>query len=501
MGIIIRQSLKSSFANFLGAGLGAFNILWLFPQFLTKAEIGMIALLEGLALSGMALGSLGVYNITDRFFPRFKTENRHHHGYLFFLSAYLGLGFLLSISILLIFKDFWLSFYTEKAAEIAHYFYYLLPFIFIMMYLSLSEAYARVHLRIALPNLIREVGIKFFIAISIILYAFNWINFDSLIASRIASYGLALGLMIFYLRRLKVWHFRPELGFIDRKLGKEMVVFGLFILASVVGNLLIIRLDVLMIPAFLGKEALGIYTIAFFIGTVIEIPRRAIAQISIPIISQAWADNDLPKIQVIYTQSALNQLIIGLLLFLGIWVNVDELFILIPNGEQYLEGKYVIFFIGLTRLVDMATGVNNEILLQSKYYLFNLYTVLFLGFISLIINWLLIPQMGITGAALATLIAFCAYNLMRFIFLWYRFNLQPFTYKNLLIILLAVACYFLSTIIPISPYFMVNLALKSLFIGLSFGGLIYYFQISPEMNEVGKNLGRKVQAWFKAFRK
>jgi O-antigen/teichoic acid export membrane protein len=495
MGIIIRQSLKTSFANFLGAGLGAFNILWLFPQFLTQAEIGLIALIEGLALSWMALGSLGAYNITDRFFPRFKTENRHHHGYLVFLSAYLGVGFLLSISILVGFQSFWLSFYTEKAAEIAHYFYYLMPFIFIMMYLSLWEAYARVHLRIALPNLIREVGIKLFIALSILGYAFNWLSFESLIASRIASYGMAMTLMFFYLRRLKVWHFKPEFGFIDVKLLKEILGFGLFILASVVGNLLIIRLDVLMIPAFLGKEALGIYTIAFFIGTVIEIPRRAITQISIPIISQAWADNDLPKIQVIYTQSALNQLIIGLFLFLGIWVNVDELFIFIPNGEQYLEGKYVIFFIGLTRLVDMATGVNNEILLQSNHYLFNLYTVIFLGLMSLLINWLLIPQMGITGAALATLVAFCAYNLIRFLFLWYRFNLQPFSYKNLLTVFLAVVCYFLCLMIPASPYFILNLILKSLFISLSFGGLVYYFQISPEMNEVGKNVGRKMRIW------
>jgi O-antigen/teichoic acid export membrane protein len=143
----------------------------------------------------------------------------------------------------------------------------------------------------------------------------------------------------------------------------------------------------------------------------------------------------------------------------------------------------------------MATGVNNEILLQSNYYLFNLYTVIFLGLISLIINWLLIPQMGITGAALATLMAFCAYNLIRFIFLWYRFNLQPFSYKNLLTIFWAVVCYFLCLLIPASPYLMLNLILKSLFISLSFGGFVYYFQISPEMNEVGKNLGRKMRIW------
>ncbi|MCU0447029.1 MAG: oligosaccharide flippase family protein [Microscillaceae bacterium] len=488
MGIIIRQSLKASLANLIGAVLGAFNILWLFPQFLTKAEIGIIALLEGLAISSMTLGSLGVFNMTDRFFPRFKTDDRQHHGYLFFLCTYLGVGFGLTIAILLIFKDLWLSFYLQKAPEIAYFFYYLLPFVFVMMYQALFEAYARVHLRIALPNLIREVGIKLLIALSVLLYAAHLIGFEQLVAWRVASYGVAMGLMFFYLRRLKVWHFEPNFEFLNGQLLREMMWFGLFIVVSGIGNLLIIKLDVLMIPAFLGKEALGVYTLAFFIGTVIEIPRRAIAQISIPLISQAWADNDLPKIQSIYTQSALNQLIIGLFLFLGIWSNIDELFAFIPNGKQYTEGKYVIFFIGLTRLVDMATGVNNEILLQSKYYLFNLYTVILLGLTSLLTNWLLIPAMGITGAALATLIAFFLYNLARFWFLWYRFNLQPFGGKNLIISLLALVCYGLVLVLPLSGYLLVNVIIKSLAITLSFGGLIYYFKFSPELNAVIHNL-------------
>jgi len=56
------------------------------------------------------------------------------------------------------------------------------------------------------------------------------------------------------------------------------------------------------------------------------------------------------------------------MLFLGIWCNIDSIFELIPNGEIYSPGKWVVFYIGLSKLFDMATGVNQEIVGTSKYY-------------------------------------------------------------------------------------------------------------------------------------
>jgi succinyl-CoA synthetase beta subunit len=41
-----------------------------------------------------------------------------------------------------------------------------------------------------------------------------------------------------------------------------------------------------------------------------------------------------------------------------------------PKGDIYQSGKYVVLFIGLTRLIEMAAGASDVIILHSKYYRF-----------------------------------------------------------------------------------------------------------------------------------
>jgi O-antigen/teichoic acid export membrane protein len=57
------------------------------------------------------------------------------------------------------------------------------------------------------------------------------------------------------------------------------------------------------------------------------------------------------------------------------------------------------------------------------------------------LNYWLIKEWGIIGSAYANLISFSIYNLIRYTFLWVRFGLQPYTYKTILSLLLAITGY------------------------------------------------------------
>jgi O-antigen/teichoic acid export membrane protein len=241
----------------------------------------------------------------------------------------------------------------------------------------------------------------------------------------------------------------------------------------------------------------GIYSIAFFIGTMIEIPRRAISQISTPLISQSFKNNDLLTIQKLYSKTSLNQLIAGLLLFILIWANVDFLLSVIPNAEKFKAGKYVILFIGLGRLTDMATGVNSEIINNSAYYKFNLVLVLFSTLLLVGVNYLLIPLYGINGAAISTLISFVVFNIIKSIFIYIKYKMQPFTYKSFLIILFAGIALVIAMICPeiemgvISPF--LNIALRSLLISLLFLGPVIYFKVSEDVDMLLKELLKRMK--------
>ncbi len=486
MGIIIRQSIKGSIVSFGGVGISAFTILFFYPAFLSPSEIGLLSFLEASAWTFLSFGSLGVYNMADKFFPQFKNYEQKHHGYLLFLVLYLALGFLLAIGVLLLFKNFWIGLYIKKSPEAIDYFYYLIPFIFGLMYLSLLESYARIHLRIVVPSFYKEVIVRLCILLAVLGYGFSWYAFEWLVALRIAAFFVTMLGLLLYLRHLKILFWKNPFPFLTWAKLREMTSYGFFIVLGGLSNLVISKVDILMIPALLSTTNLGIYTLAFFMGTVIEVPRKALGQISQPIIAQAWANHDHTMLQKIYRSSALNQTIVGVWLFLMIWLNVEAIFGIIPNGSQYAAGRYVVLLIAATRLVDMITGVNSEILIQSKYYYFNLIALFILALMNIGLNLVFIPYLGITGAALATLLAFIVFNFAKGLFLWIKFSMQPFSLGIFQLLFVGILIVGLDRFFPSLEWLWLSIFIKSILISFLLGAVVLGLKVSPEIDGLYK---------------
>jgi O-antigen/teichoic acid export membrane protein len=501
MGIIVRQGLKYSTVAYLGVLIGAVNTIVVFPKILSPEQYGLMRLLQENGLFIAAFVQLGAANIADKFIPVFRTEDKTNNGFLFFLLIFPLAGFLLFCLLFLVFKNIWLEIYQEKSPAVNTYFYYFIPLVLFMMYQLILEAYSRVHLRIVVPGLFRDVVLKLITLGFIILYSLQLITFHQFLLSVIATYGIVTLLLLAYLYNLKVLHIKPRLDFLTRKLLKEMGIYGAFILLGGAATLIITKIDFLMLGSLAGTREVAIYTIAFFMGTIIEIPRRAVAQISTPILSQAWQHNDLDKIEDIYKKSAINQLVIGAFCFLGIWCNADAIFNIIPNGEVYRAGKYVILFIGAARLFDMATGVNGEIILQSKYYRFNLISVVFLAVLIVVTNYLFIPRYGINGAAFGTALSVFLYNILKYLFLWIKFRMQPFNIKTVVVLLIMAVTFFAASLVPAPEDELVptllNILFRSVVITGLFVGFSYIFQVSDDANNLAKIGVDRLKAFMK----
>lgn len=496
MGIIIRQSIKSSVVSYLGVLLGALNILFIFPLYLSRQEIGLISLLEGIALMIATFAALGINQIADRYFPYFRDHDQQHQGYFVFLNLVNLLGFVLAGVVFWLFRDFWLGFYSKEAPEVQDYFWEILLFAFCISTSNILESYSRIHLRIVVPNLLRQVVIRLVITLSILIYALQWVDFYGLVLWRILAYGLMGILMILYLQQLQVLFLRVNFSILKAPFFRELVIYGIFTVVGGASAILIMKIDILMIGAMLKTQELGIYVIAYFVGTIVEIPRQMLSQIVSPIISQAWADQNMAHINMIYKKSSVSQSIVGLLLFLGIWASIDDLFVLMPNGAAFAGGKYVVFYVGLTRLVHMFCGVNYEILIQSRYYKFNLATTVLLAVFIVLTNLIFIPWMGIVGAALATLISFIIYNTIKVYFLWYKFRLQPFSFKTVLILGIGMLVYGITEILPEIPGVLFNIAFKSIVIFTVFVSLIYFSKVSEDYNHIAGAIFRKITLGF-----
>lgn len=257
------------------------------------------------------------------------------------------------------------------------------------------------------------------------------------------------------------------------------------------------HLEKLILPMFdNGLTHTAIFNIALSIALVISIPRNTIASVSDPVLARAWAEGNVQEVQTIYHKSALNLCIIGLFLFLGVWTNIDSIFEIIPNPDKYKAGKWVVLLIGLANVFDMSTGLNSEILKNSKYYKVDFFLFLFRFVLLSAMNFVLIPTAGYNGAAWAILLSTVLYNLSKFAFIWYKFGMQPFNLNTVKVLLLAAAAFGSTLLLDwhegggFIPN-VLEIAAKGLAIVAIFGGGVYFWRISPDLNNVLDSLKRK----------
>ena len=92
----------------------------------------------------------------------------------------------------------------------------------------------------------------------------------------------------------------------------------------------------------------------------------------------------------------------------------------------------------------MGTGVNSQIIGTSTFWRFDFISGIILLAITLPFNYLLTKHMGVIGPAIANLVALTIYNAIRYLFLLKKFNMQPFNWKSLLTIVVAIVAYFVS---------------------------------------------------------
>jgi O-antigen/teichoic acid export membrane protein len=215
---------------------------------------------------------------------------------------------------------------------------------------------------------------------------------------------------------------------------------------SLIINTLAQYIDAMIIASISprGLSDVGVYTLASFVATTIIVPQRSIIAATIPVLSLSWKKKDYHEINRIYNRTSINLLLLSLFIFCIIWLNVDQLFKVMNINKDYEAGKMVILLLGLSKLVDAGTGVNSQIIGTSNYWRFEMFSGILLLSISMPLNYILVKKYGINGSAMSNLIAFTIYNLVRMIFIYKKFSMQPFSIKTVYALISGIVVFILS---------------------------------------------------------
>lgn len=497
MGIVSEQGLRDSTITYLGVLIGAFNVILVYPRFLTPEQLGLYQYLVSTAIIISPLILLGSSSIVIRYFPMFREKSGNGHDLLLLLLLLPLAGALCSLLLAAVFKGALGNMFEGKDPLVRTYFPYIIPITLFFSVGMLLLNHSKNFMRFAVPSLLENTFVKLGSALIAVLLFYQFISLRGFVVSIVIIYALMMAGQAIYLHRLGGFRFQLPARLPDRPLLKEMSIYGLYSILGSLGATMMTWLDKAMIPLLIeekGTTALGIYAIMAYIGTVIDVPKRSLEKITAPLLSQAFIDKDWVKIADLYSKTSINQLIIGLLFFLGIWLNIDDLLRIMPNGHLYAEAKIVVLFLGISALLDMITGNNSQIILFSDRYKSYLYILLVLVSLNAFFNYLFIGKldMYVSGAALATLLAVGLFNLTKLVFIWIVWKIHPFSLKMLAALLIAAGVYLLTIFIPWPANPWLGLLTKSAFITLIYGSGIWLWKLSPDINALVNNLLHKI---------
>lgn len=480
MGIIQKQSISGLVIAYAGVVLGFITTGYLMPEYLKEDEIGIIRVIVSYATLLAQFAGLGFSIVALRMFPYFRDAKTKHHGFLGLHMMISFVGFILVMSLFKLYEHFFLAEDLEKSALLNQFFIYIIPLsIFVLLY-NIADSYYKALFDAIKGAFYKDVLQRLIILLALLIYINTNYDFEYLVQYYVLAFAIPPLMMFYSLYGQGELNFMPDFDFLNPKLKKQISSVALFGMLTSFSGILVINIDVLMIERYLSLSDVGIYTITFFFGSLVKVPARPLTRISGIVIAESFKKNQLSEIDLIYKKSSINLTSIALWVFLGLMVNSEN--IIHQIGENYRPGLYVIFFIGLSNVIELSSGVVNQIIFNSKYYKYSSHFILVFVIILIISNLILIPIYGILGAAIATLLSKSIFMLLKVIFVKVKMNLTPFTWKTTLPFVFAIFAYFVQLLLNPFTNYLVDILIRSILVSLLFIIPIIAFHISEDIN-------------------
>ena len=486
MGIVIKQSIKNTIITFVGFGIGAINVMYMYPVFLGKEYLGLTNYIFSAANILYPILSFGIQNTLIKFFnENNKTEED--------LSRYFTYMLLLPLFVIIPFFCLFYYFYDNIALyessknTIVYDYVWEIPLIALFIgYFEIFYAWLRAHMKSVFGSFVKEVFVRVLVTISLFAVYFKWISLPEFVHSLVIIYGISLLVIIYYANKIKRIQLNKKLP----KQTKQIFVFTIFIILSASVANMLLDIDKYMIKHYMKIDNIAYYSVAIFIAMVISVPSRAMHQITYPITAKLMSENKWQELNDLYKKSSITLQVVGGLILLGILVNINQLYLMLP--AEYSQGLFVVFTIGLSKYFDLILGNNNAIIFNSKYYRAVLILGLLLVVLIVLLNMYFIPNFGLNGAALATLIAITLYSLAKLLFVVLKMKLFPFTNKTLISLFLVLISFLVFYFWDFNFHPVINIALKSILVSGFYLGLSYYLKISSDINFVMNSVFKKV---------
>lgn len=410
MGKISRQSLVFFIGTLFTTAVGFFFKIYV-ARILGSEGLGLFALGMSVVSIFGPFASLGLPLTAARFVAVYVgTDQTQKLGTFLWRSLAIiilsssGLGALLFLS------RHWIANTLYQEADLAIYlplFALLLPIGTLTYFLSqVLQGYQEVARRTIIGSFINY---PLNIALTVAAFVLSWGLWGYIVADIISGL-VGLGLMAWLAWRLTPATARhpnnSRQGF-----EPEVVSFAAYMVGMSILGFLSGRADRVLLGIYLDAGQVGIYSVAISAAAFITILLRSVNSIFSPVIANLYAREKHDLLGRLFQM--LTKWTLGFTLPLALIILIFAKELMAIFGADFEAGWPVLVVIAVGQLINVGVGSVGYLLLMSGHQRLEVIASTITTVVSLTLNLLLIPYLGVLGAGIAMAIAIVTANLLR----------------------------------------------------------------------------------------
>ena len=285
------------------------------------------------------------------------------------------------------------------------------------------KAAKRVDLASKITNILSPAIFLVFVA----MIGFTYPGLYGTIAARILAQLVAvLCLLLFVMRRFpKVPTTEPA----ENSLFRDYLRLSVPLFFIGIGYQLLSQMDTIMLGHFASERDVGIYSVALKVSSFVAIGLGTLIPIVTPLFSQFSATRDNALTEALFTTVTKWACYSALSIFSCIAIFRVEILHLF--GKGFTVGATVLLILATGQLVNAATGPTGALLTMTgkqKWELGNTMSMIAFNFL---LNLVLIPRMGLLGAAIATALSIATINGLKLVQVYTLLGLQAYNLRYL----------------------------------------------------------------------
>lgn len=490
MGVIQRQTLKNNIVSYSAVIVGALAQLFLYSKDLgLKGEADVM--LKVVFIIGPLIG-FGAQSVMVRFLPYAEGERLEASQQLLTRAlALVTLNLVVLTGLNFFFGELlfnWLENAGYSLGILSTHRWSILLLLTPIVYSVMITAHVLNFHRIAIPALFNNLLVKILLPVLFSLVLFQMLSKDLFIPLFIGIYwSILLGLLA-YTHSLKILRLTWGRLQLKGKTTKDMISLGGYTLFGGMGAVLALHLDTFFVDTLRGHVSTGIYSFAIFATTVIAIPFKAVNGIASPIVAKAWKEKNMDHLAMLYRETAIVLFTAGGFIYTGLVVCLPYVYQLTDNTAKLTAGFVATVLLGISQLFDQMTSINGTLITFTDNYRWNVVFIAVLGVLNIFLNYyfMVTLDLGINGAALATLTSLVTYNVLKVAFVYRRMGIHPFSFSMVNTIGIIVGAYLIAAYVPLPDGTILNILIRGLIVVAVFYGVVRYTSAVPTIREILK---------------